>query len=105
MGFFNVLQGDMPYFTQLADNYSMSDNYHQPGMGGTGLDSILLGFGDALWFSDGNGNPSVPPHNVLVLTDTPSHARTVDEIEKPNPVARTHNPWTPDGLRIGGLGA
>jgi len=43
MGFYNVLQGDMPYFKQLADNYSMSDNYHQPAMGGTGLDSIMLG--------------------------------------------------------------
>jgi phospholipase C len=42
MGFYNVLQGDMPYFKELADNYSMSDNYHQPVMGGTGPDSIPL---------------------------------------------------------------
>ncbi len=105
MGFYNVLQGDMPYFTQLADNYSMSDNYHQPGMGGTGLDSILLGFGDALWFSDGNGNPAVPPHNVLVWTDTPADAGTVDEIENPNPVAGTNNWWTQDGYGGGGFGS
>ena len=56
--FYNVQQGDMPYFKELADQYSMSDNYHQPSMGGTGANSIMLGFGDAIWFSDGNGNPA-----------------------------------------------
>ena len=67
MGFYNVLQGDMPYFKELADHYSMSDNYHQAAMGGTGANHILLGYGDAMWFSDGNGNPAVPPHNELVM--------------------------------------
>ena len=57
-----MLNGDTPYTKELADNYAMSDNYHQPAMGGTGLDSIMLGFGDALWFSDENGNPLVPPN-------------------------------------------
>jgi phospholipase C len=105
MGFYNVLHGDMPYFTQLADNYSMSDNYHQPGMGGTGLDSILLGFGDVIWFSDGNGNPAEPPHNALVWSDTPADAGTVDEIENPNPVPGTNNWWIQDGYGGGGFGS
>src|SRR5712691_11539749 len=52
MGFYNVLQGDAPYTKELADNYAISDNYHQPVMGGTGANSIVLGFGDAIWFSD-----------------------------------------------------
>ena len=39
MGFYNVQNGDMPYFTELARNYAISDNYHQPVMGGTGPDS------------------------------------------------------------------
>ena len=34
--FFNIQAGDAPYFKSLADNYTMSDNYHQPVMGGTG---------------------------------------------------------------------
>ena len=39
----------------------MSDNYHQPVMGGTGPDSQPLGFADQVFFSDGNGNPATPP--------------------------------------------
>ena len=105
MGFYNVLQGDMPYFKQLADNYSMSDNYHQPAMGGTGLDSIMLGFGDAIWFSDANGNPAPPPENVVVWSDTPADTGTVNEIENPNPVPGTNNWWIQDGYGGGGFGS
>ena len=105
MGFYNVLQGDMPYFKQLADNYSMSDNYHQPAMGGTGLDSIMLGFGDAIWFSDANGNPTPPPENVVVWSDTPADTGTVNEIENPNPVPGTNNWWIQDGYGGGGFGS
>ena len=39
MGFYNVLQGDAPYFKFLADNYAMSDNFHQAVMGGTGANT------------------------------------------------------------------
>jgi phospholipase C len=42
MAFYNMQKGDVPYFKYLADHYAMSDNYHQPAMGGTGLDSIML---------------------------------------------------------------
>ena len=104
MGFYNVQQGDMPYFKELADTYSISDNYHQPAMGGTGANSIMLGFGDALWFSDGNGKPATPPHNQLVWSGTPD-AGTVDEIENPNPQAGTNNWWTQDGYGGGGYGS
>ena len=75
----------------------MSDNYHQPVMGGTGANSIMLFFGDAIWFSDENGNALVPPHNQMTLAGGP-----VDEIENPNPVAGTNNWWTQDGY--GGFG-
>jgi phospholipase C len=98
MGFYNVLQGDAPYSKELADNFAMSDNYHQPAMGGTGLDSIILGFGDAIWFSDGDGNAAMPPHNQKV----PGFGGPVDEIENPNPVAGTNNWWIQDGY--GGFG-
>jgi len=102
MGFYNVQQGDMPYFKELADHYSMSDNYHQPVMGGTGANSIMLGFGDALWFSDANGNAAQPPHNELVWGGT-VNAGIVDEIENPNPVPGTNNWWTQDGYGGGGF--
>jgi phospholipase C len=65
-------------------------------MGGTGLDSIILFFGDAIWFQDQNGN-LVPPHNQTTWAGGP-----VDEIENPNPVAGTNNWWIQDGY--GGYG-
>jgi phospholipase C len=97
MAFYNMLHGDAQYTKELADNYAMSDNYHQPVMGGTGANSIMLGFGDAIWFSDENGHPLVPPHNQMTFAGGP-----VDEIENPNPVAGTNNWWTQDGY--GGFG-
>jgi phospholipase C len=86
MGFYNVLQGDMKYFKELADTYTISDNYHQPTMGGTGLDSIFAGFGDAIWYSDGNGNATTPPSN---------------QIENPDPQSGTNNWYTQDGYSGG----
>jgi phospholipase C len=60
----------------------MSDNYHQAVNGGTGANHIMLGTGDAIWFSDGNGNPLQPPYNQMVATGSPN-AGVVDEIENP----------------------
>ena len=61
MAFFNMQNGDAPFFKFLADNYTMSDNYHQPVLGGTGPDSQPLGFADQVFYSDGKGNPATPP--------------------------------------------
>ena len=97
MGFYNIQQGDVPYFKQLADAYAMSDNFHQSVNGGTGANHIMLGTGDAIWFSDGNGNPLTPPHNQSVGTG--STAGIVHEIENPNPLQtpRTNNWYIQDG--------
>ena len=103
IGFYNRAKGDAPYTKYLADHYAISDNYHQPAKGGTGLDSIMLAFGDAIWFSDAEGNPATPPHNQLVWSGT-ADAGVVDEIENPNPVAGTNNWWTEDGYGGGGYG-
>ena len=97
MGFYNMAEGDAPYTKELADHYSMSDNYHQPAKGGTGLDSIMLFFGDAIWFSDENGHAAVPPHNQTIWAGGP-----VDEIENPNSQPGTNNFWIQDGY--GGFG-
>jgi phospholipase C len=61
MAFFNMQGGDVPVFKRLADQYTISDNYHQPVMGGTGPDSVVLGFADQVFFGDGNGGVAVPP--------------------------------------------
>jgi phospholipase C len=97
MGFYNMLQGDAPYTKELADNYAMSDNYHQPAKGGTGMDEIMLFFGDDIWFSDENGHALVPPNNEMTWAGGP-----VQEIENPNVVSGTNNFWIQDGY--GGFG-
>ncbi len=104
MGFYNVQNGDAPYFKSMADNYAMSDNFHQSVMGGTGANHIMLGHGDAIWFSDGNGNAITPPHNTLVDAGT-ANAGTVDEVENPNPAPGTNNWYTEDGYGAGSYGS
>jgi phospholipase C len=69
MEFFNMQNDDSPLFKSLADNYTMSDNYHQPVMGGTGPDSQPLGFADQVFFSDGKGNPATPPAKNIYNPD------------------------------------
>jgi phospholipase C len=96
LGFYNVQKGDVPYFTSLANNYAMSDNFHQSVNGGTGANHIMLGHADAIWFSDSNGNPATPPDGVQVFGGTPD-AGVVHEIENPNPAPNTNNWYTEDG--------
>jgi phospholipase C len=76
MGFYNMAQGDFPYFLDLAENYAISDNYHQPIMGGTGPNSQFLFTGDVFYLTDANGNPAMP---------------AADLIEDPNPRTGTNN--------------
>jgi len=96
LGFYNVAQGDVPYFKHLADTYAMSDNFHQSVNGGTGANHIMFGHADMIWFSDGNGHPETPPNGVQVFTGTPDQG-TVNEIENPNPAPGTNNWYTEDG--------
>jgi phospholipase C len=109
LGFYNVQQGDAPYFTYLANNYAMSDNFHQSVDGGTGANHIMLGHGDAIWFSVPNSKdpahnlPAIPPNNVQYNTNPPDGADgteyggVVSEIENPNPAPGTNNWYTEDG--------
>jgi phospholipase C len=64
MAFYNMQKGDVPVLKQLADEYSMSDNYHQAMMGGTGANHVMLGTGDAVFWSDGKGTPMTPPSHI-----------------------------------------
>jgi phospholipase C len=86
MGFWNVAQGDAPWFKQLADQYTMSDNFHQSIMGGTGANHIAVGTGLAIYYTDGQGHIATPPTN---------------EIENPNPQPGTNNYWVQDGYSGG----
>jgi len=82
MGFYNMAQGDAPYFKQLADEYTINDNFHQSVMGGTGANHIMFGFADLIWYSDGKGNALAPPSN---------------QVENPNPQDATNNFYDQDG--------
>jgi phospholipase C len=64
MAFYNVQHGAVPVLKALADEFSMSDNFHQSFMGGTGANHVMLGTGDAIFWSDGQGNPTVPPSHI-----------------------------------------
>jgi phospholipase C len=72
----------LPYMKYLADNYTLSDNFHQSVMGGTMANHIEFGFADSIWYSDGNGNALTPPKH---------------EIENPNPRPGTNNWYDADG--------
>jgi phospholipase C len=104
MGFYNVQNGDAPYFKFLADTYAMSDNFHQSVQGGTGANHIMFGHGDAIWFSDGKGNAAVPPNGVLVQKGG-ANAGVVSEIEDPTPAAGTNNWYAEDGYGGGSFGS
>ncbi|HTU52355.1 MAG TPA: alkaline phosphatase family protein [Acetobacteraceae bacterium] len=61
MGFYNMAEGDVSFFKELAGQFTIGDNFHQSVMGGTTANSIMLGAGDMYWYSDGEGNPMTPP--------------------------------------------
>jgi phospholipase C len=86
MEFYNVQHGDAAYLKSLADQYTLSDNFHQSVMGGTMANHIELGFADSIWYSDGNGKALTPP--------------TV-QIENPDPQPGTNNWYDDDGYNSG----
>jgi phospholipase C len=104
LGFYNMQQGDAPYFKELADRFAMSDNFHQSVAGGTGANHIMLGHGDMIWFSDGKGDPRQPPHNIEVAKGT-ANAGVVDEVENPNAAHGTNNWYAEDGYGGGSYGS
>ena len=82
MGFYNTEQEQAPVLKQLADRFTLSDNFHQSFHGGTGANHFMLGTGDAAFWSDGQGNATTPPTNLIA---------------NPNPATNTVNQYTVDG--------
>ncbi len=81
MGFYNVHAGDAPLFKRLADEYTLSDNYHQPVMGGTAVQHIMLGTGDAISWKEFGTLPAQPPAN---------------RVANPNPKSATSDAYVTD---------
>jgi phospholipase C len=71
MGFSNVGQGDAPVLTKLADEYTLSDNFHQSIMGGTAANHMALGTGDAIFWTTFNG-VTTPPAGTIANPDPQS---------------------------------
>jgi acid phosphatase len=87
MAFLNMHTGDVPYWKSLAQEYSISDNYHQSIMGGTGANFFAIATGDVPYFNV-NGAIAAPFAN---------------QIENPNPMQAIDNPnfYIKDGYRGG----
>ncbi len=66
---------------QLADRFTMSDNFHQSFLGGTAANHVMFGHGDGIFWSDGKGHPVTPPVSIA----------------NPNPKPGTVNQYTVDG--------
>src|SRR5262249_23089468 len=73
MGFYNMQKGDAPLLRELADEYTMSDNFHQSVMGGTAVQHIMLGTGDAIFWEQVGNLPAQPPTNQIA-NPTPKSA-------------------------------
>jgi phospholipase C len=85
MGFYNMTTGDAPYFKSLAQQYAISDNFHQGFMGGTGANYFYLATGDVAFFNE-DGALAAPWPN---------------QIENPDPQPGTNNCYTQDGYAGG----
>jgi phospholipase C len=62
MAFYNMHSGDAPVFKKLADEYTLNDNYHQPVMGGTAVQHIMIGAADAIPWDKFQGHVIPPGH-------------------------------------------
>lgn len=80
LGYYNVQDGDAPVWKQLADEYTLADNYHQAVMGGTAANHMALGTGDAIFWTTFGG-----------LTQPPAST-----IANPNPVSSTSDKYQVD---------
>jgi phospholipase C len=72
LGFYNVQEGDAPVLTQLADEYTLSDNFHQSVMGGTAANHMALGTGDAIFWTTFMGQTTPPVGTIADPTPTSS---------------------------------
>jgi acid phosphatase len=96
MGFYNMNPyvdakgqpnaGDAAFFKAMAQQYAISDNYHQAVMGGTGANFQALVSGDMAFFTNLDGSPGTPYAN---------------QIENPDAWPGTNNYFTQDGYSGG----
>ena len=96
MGFYNMnpfvdadghaMPGDAPIFKRFADEYAISDNYHQAIMGGTGANFQAIVTADAAFYTNLDGTVGTPFAN---------------QVENPDALHGTNNYFTQDGYSGG----
>ena len=79
LGFYNMGQGDAPILKQLADQNTLSDNFHQSIMGGTAANHMALGTGDAIFWTTFAGQTQPPASQIA----NPNLARRPPSSSKP----------------------
>jgi phospholipase C len=80
MGFYNVERGDAPVLKDLADRYTMSDNFHQSVMGGTFVQHMMLGTGDVMsWqpYTNDAGVTIAQPPVQKIVDPTPKSTTSI----------------------------
>jgi phospholipase C len=72
MGFYSMRAGDARLLKRLADQYTMSDNYHQPVMGGTAVQHTMIGTADSISWEQVGSFPAEPPAAQVANPDPQS---------------------------------
>jgi hypothetical protein len=93
----------MSFFNTMADFYAISDNYHQPIMGGTGANFLALATGDAAFYNGYFDTPSMPNKRTVPPTSFMNQGTQTSQVENPNPqpAGSNTNWYTEDGYRGG----
>jgi phospholipase C len=84
MAFFNMTTGDAPIFKALADQYAISDNFHQAIMGGSVTGHFGIAYGDNPFFANPDGTPGTPTGGIT----------------NPNPQVGTINTYVSNGTWV-----
>ena len=84
MAFFNMTTGYAPIFKALADQYAISDNFHQAIMGGSVTGHFGIVYGDNPFFANPDGTPGTP----------------FGGITNPNPQVGTLNTYVSNGTWV-----
>jgi phospholipase C len=103
MGFYNMAAGDYPYFQSLARQFAISDNYHQPVMGGTGPNSQFLMTGDVFYYADSEGNATTPPADLIENPDPRPNSNNFYTYASPNITLPTTSTADSGNTSTGGL--
>src|SRR6202020_1157160 len=92
MAFFNMTDGDAPIFKALADQYAISDNFHQAIMGGSVTGAFGIAYGDNPFFANPNSTPVLPTGSI---TDPNPAAGTVDTYQSNGTWVMCNDPTQP----------